>query len=364
MKIEGIHYLLLESGYQFINSNVPFIKFYVKRYNYSENENRIDVIGCVDNLIKNYLSVEQLDSIAFQIERKYLFAGIEKVNMIYFIYSDNVERDKIYCECKTKFWLIDILAKQLIVFENQPEDFNNLRGMIEEVLKIKEGRKIRYGDKLSGENVSYIEKLKDVRHLMVGNNKFPIVTLLLIIINAAVFLILECMGSTNDVVFMLNHGAAYYQKIYYEHEYYRLFTCMFMHFGFGHLFNNMISLWLLGSEVERFFGKIDFIIIYITSGFIGSLLSSVYSSILDSNTVSAGASGAVYGLIGSLIVKMVEDKKRNRSSFGKILIVLIILMMVGRPEEGIDNIAHIGGFAAGMLTGILCYKTRLKIIEK
>lgn len=358
MKIDGLNYLLLRNGYQVLNSNVPFIHFFVKRYESSDSNNGVEIIGCIDNSVKNSLSVEQLDNIAFQIERKYLFSGMQNVEMIYFIYSDNVERDKVFCEGTTKFWIIDILARQLIVYENQPEDFDNLRGMVEDMLSIGStyGHDSNYNNR-AGRKMPYTESAKGISYLKAWERKFPVITLLLVIINVAVFFVLESIGSTNDVVFMLNHGAAYHQNIYNEHEYYRLFTCMFLHFGFGHLFNNMLALWLLGSEVERFLGKIRFTIIYIFSGLVGSILSSVYSYIVNANTVSAGASGAVYGLIGALVVKMVEDRKRSRSSFGKILAVLIILMMVGRPAEGIDTIAHIGGFAAGMISGILCYKT-------
>ena len=95
MRIEVISYLLQRNGYQIINSNVPFIKFYVKKYEHESDYNAMEIIGFVDNSSKSSsFSVEQLDNIAFQIERKFLFSGIQKVNMLYFIYSDNVERDK------------------------------------------------------------------------------------------------------------------------------------------------------------------------------------------------------------------------------------------------------------------------------
>ena len=83
-------------------------------------------------------------------------------------------------------------------------------------------------------------------------------TVALIVINVAVFLILSAMGDTEDAVFMLNHGGMYEPLIVQEHEYYRLFTSMFLHFGMSHLLNNMVLLGALGWNLELETGKIKF----------------------------------------------------------------------------------------------------------
>ena len=118
----------------------------------------------------------------------------------------------------------------------------------------------------------------------------------------------------------------------------------------------MVSLWLLGSETERFYGKIKFLLIYIISGLTGSILSTGYYYVTDGNVVSAGASGAIYGIMGALVVKLIESGRKNKSELTKIIFVFFILMMVGRSGEGIDNIAHIGGFVGGLISGIVSYK--------
>ena len=98
-------------------------------------------------------------------------------------------------------------------------------------------------------------------------------TVALIVINVAVFLILSAMGDTEDAVFMMNHGGMYEPLIVQEHEYYRLFTSMFLHFGMSHLLNNMVLLGALGWNLELETGKIKFLIIYLVSGLGGNLLS-------------------------------------------------------------------------------------------
>ena len=91
-------------------------------------------------------------------------------------------------------------------------------------------------------------------------------TTVLIVINVAVFLILSMLGDTEDAAFMLQHGAMYEPFITEGQEYYRIFTCMFLHFGITHLMNNMVMLGALGWNLELEIGKLRFIIIYRTDG--------------------------------------------------------------------------------------------------
>ena len=115
-------------------------------------------------------------------------------------------------------------------------------------------------------------------------------TVVLIVINVAVFLILSAMGDTEDAVFMMNHGGMYEPLIVQEHEYYRLFTSMFLHFGMSHLLNNMVLLGALGWNLEIETGKIKFLIIYLVSGLGGNLLS-LFNDLrlpLGEQAVSAG----------------------------------------------------------------------------
>lgn len=319
-----------------MNSNVPFIRFYCKK---DEETNTINIIGNIDNVAKDSINSEQLDNIAFQVERKFLLSGIINVNLIFMIFSDNYERDKKFCEGKTKFWIVDILAKRMVIFENQPDDFDGLKNQLENMLY--NTRQIENSNSAT---------VNAVRH------RVPMITLGLMLINIVYFFILEKNGSTTDVVYMLRKGAVYHYNVIEKHEYYRLVTCMFMHFDFGHLLNNMFGLALLGNEAERFYGRIRYFIIYMISGVSGSLVSAIYYHITNGNVVSAGASGAIYGIMGSLVVKIIEDKKDNRYAVRKMLIVLLLLVMIGQRSENVDNIAHLAGFAAGILTGLFLYK--------
>ena len=126
----------------------------------------------------------------------------------------------------------------------------------------------------------------------------PIVTLsiLLIIVSIAILIHFD-EGSSNPET-LLTFGAMYMPLIS-EGEYWRLFTAMFIHIGWMHSIRNSIALFVYGIYSEGAYGHVRFIALYIISGLTGSVASYMFN---DTNTISAGASGAVFGLLGALIV--------------------------------------------------------------
>ena len=105
--------------------------------------------------------------------------------------------------------------------------------------------------------------------------KIPIVTVTLTAVNVLIWLVLELIGDTTDGEFMLAHGAAFVPYIIEDHEWWRLFTSMFLHFGAEHLVNNMLLLAVIGMRLENVLGKIPFTVVYLFSGLCGSILSVV-----------------------------------------------------------------------------------------
>lgn len=94
-------------------------------------------------------------------------------------------------------------------------------------------------------------------------------TILLAAVNVIVFLVLSFLGMTEDGEFMLKHGAMYVPYLIQRGEYYRLFSSMFLHFGYDHLVNNMIVLVAMGWNLELDIGKVKFLIVYFVSGLAG-----------------------------------------------------------------------------------------------
>lgn len=181
--------------------------------------------------------------------------------------------------------------------------------------------------------------------------KYPVVTIGIILINIFIFLMMYIFGKgSQDSYTLIKFGANNQYFVLQLKEYYRLFTSMFLHIGILHLFVNCYSLFIVGSQIESFFGKIKYIIIYIFSGLCGSLLSICFS-----NSISAGASGAIFGLLGSLLYFGYHHRLYLNNAIRKQIIPLIVYnLLLGFLISGIDNAAHIGGLLGGILISMAC----------
>lgn len=186
-----------------------------------------------------------------------------------------------------------------------------------------------------------------------------ICTVSLIIVNIAVFLILSIFGDTEDAQFMLRHGAMYDDLVLNGHEYYRIITCLFLHFGIEHLLNNMVMLGVLGCNLEPETGKLRFLLIYFVSGIAGNLLSLWYDFTSGQNVVSAGASGAIFGLMGALLYVVIANRGRLGRISGKgLLFVIALSLYFGLVSSGVDNLAHIGGLVIGFFMALILYRKK------
>lgn len=192
--------------------------------------------------------------------------------------------------------------------------------------------------------------------MMSRNVRRPICTILLVAVNVVVFLGLSFIGMTEDAVFMLEHGAMYVPYMVEQSAYYELITSIFLHFSFSHLMNNMVMLFVIGWNLEYEVGKIRFLIIYLGSGLCGNIASALWDMHTGEYAVSAGASGAVFGVIGALLYVAVRNYGRVGNVSGRGLLVMAALSLYyGFSGEGIDNFAHIGGLASGFLLAVLLY---------
>lgn len=184
-------------------------------------------------------------------------------------------------------------------------------------------------------------------------------TVALIAVNVIVFLFLSFRGMTEDGMFLLEHGAMYVPYMIEKGEYYRIFTSMFLHFGFDHLLNNMVILAAIGWNLEYEIGQLKFVILYLFSGLGGNLLSAYWDIRVGDYAISAGASGAIFGVIGALLYVAIRNRGRIGDISGKGLVFMIILSLYyGYSSGGVDNMAHIGGLVAGFLLSVLLYRKK------
>lgn len=168
----------------------------------------------------------------------------------------------------------------------------------------------------------------------------PVVTYVLIALNVLLYVITAAQATSltsnqNSEVFvdlamlgiLVEHG-----------DYWRLITATFLHFGLTHLAVNMLSLYLIGSSVEQALGRWRYLAVYLVSGLGGSLAVLLFTP----NVWSAGASGAVFGLLGAAAVLMIRHKQNLNALIGILVLNLAISFM-----PGISMAAHLGGLAVG-----------------
>ena len=196
-----------------------------------------------------------------------------------------------------------------------------------------------------------------------NSGKRAYVNIGLIILNVLYFLYLEIAGSSEDVVFMYENGAMLAPAVLEDGEYYRLLTAVFMHFGIDHIINNMIVLFALGDNLERALGHVKYLLLYLFCG-VGANWISMMMGSPDSMVVSAGASGAVFGVVGGLFYAVLINRGQLEDLSTRQLLVMIVLSLyLGFTESGVDNVAHIGGLILGILAGVLLYRKPKKIYE-
>lgn len=177
------------------------------------------------------------------------------------------------------------------------------------------------------------------------NNVFavkpPNVTKLLIAINVLLYVLF--LLSPYNMARILGVNSL---SVFGAGQYYRLFTAMFAHANLLHLLVNMYSLYIIGSQIESFMGRSRYLIIYLFSGLMGSLLSIAMNDIYS---ISVGASGALFGLMGSLLYFGYHYRVYLSGALKSQIIPLITINLAfGFLVSGIDNFAHIGGLLGGI----------------
>lgn len=190
------------------------------------------------------------------------------------------------------------------------------------------------------------------------------ITIFFIIINITVFFTMELLGDTESAEFMIEHGGIYPPAILEDGEYWRLLSATFLHFGFDHLLSNMVMLGAAGQILERALGKLKFAVLYLASGIGGSLLSYTLMVLGGDYAVAAGASGAIFGIIGALAWIVIVHKGQYETLTGKgIALMIALCLLFGVTTGNVDNWGHIGGLLMGFLMGMILYRRNAKQVD-
>lgn len=178
----------------------------------------------------------------------------------------------------------------------------------------------------------------------------PYMTIGLVAIHLIIFLIMSVDGGTENTQTLLRYGAVFKPAILQNGEWWRLVSGMFIHIGMTHIVMNMVTLYFVGIQIENLFGHFKFIFLYFLAGIFGNLASLVLGNPL---ALSAGASGAIFGLFGVWL--MLGESFRNnpyiRLMARQLGLFVVLALVSSFWQPGIDIYAHVAGVLAGFLGG-------------
>ena len=324
-----LHYFITEQNYN------PIILQGAEDEIWLENlENDYKIIRIVSGHIHNN---EQLEYDTFKTRRvvkkikRKTFTFNMRVLSIFTDLGDNVKLDELKG--------IDS------VYLKEAEDIKNYKFVKESFPDI--GKKLKFSEEgvrlfikitsdINRKNKTEADKANEV-----FQPKKPIITYTLIIINLIVFMFSMLNSKIVDDFCVWNIG------VVKNHEYYRIITGTFLHAGIMHLAFNMYALYVLGKQMESFLGKWKYLIVYLVSGIFGSLLTL---AIHGENFAAVGASGAIFGLLGSILCFGYHYRVYLGTVIqNQIIPLLVFNLAIGLMIPGIDIFGHIGGLIGGYL---------------
>lgn len=329
-----VHYFITEKSYN------PVVLHGINDEIWLENlDNDYKLIRIVSHYIHNE---EQLKFDRFKLKR--IISNLKKKT-----FSLNMPVLNIYTSLGEDVILNDEDNNSLSLFISKVSEIenDNLTQIFPDIVeKTKHEEKgidlfVKISDDINKESFAKSKRVEKI-----FSKKNPFITHAIMIICMLLFIAMYIFGNgSNNIKTLIDFGgnAVIYTKM---GDYYRLFTSIFLHAGIFHLLCNMYSLYVLGPQVESFYGKIKYLSIFIISGISGSLLSTALSG---NNTISVGASGAIFGLLGSILYFGYHYRVYLGNVLKSQIIPLIILnLAIGFTFSGIDNLAHIGGLIGGV----------------
>lgn len=367
--IEEIKTQIENRGLTRISVNIPGLYLY-----YTTSGDYTYIILLANYTTGEEFNREQYQHILKQIKSNFTQKSYTQIELLNLICTKEINKVKYIWEDSDNYWIVDGLHNQLVIYENQKSDFLNLKEMIEDVINREPVQQIQ----LEKENVYYnnLNKSNEINDAYSRNKDrynhqseknadvlkyFSLFNSLIIVANVIVFILIELYHSTNDTEYMLKSGAMYWPYVIHKGEYYRLFTHMFLHFGIAHLANNMIVLFFMGSYLEKIMGKFRYMLIYLGSGLFAGAASMIYNISQNNPVVSAGASGAIFGVVGAMFYVVVVNRGKIKDlTTGRLMMFVLLSLYGGLTSQGTDNMAHIGGFAAGLLLAVLLYRKSKK----
>ena len=278
----------------------------------------------------------KIDNILKQIKKKTMSWNVNALNI-------NLNEDEGVNDDNGLKNIDNLKVKDLIEFQNNQavlDIFPNLKGNLIEDVK---GLDLIFN---VTKDINAKTERENKKFERIFSPKVPYITYFIMFICIVLYLLLYLLGDGGGptTLNLLRLGANNVDLLK-AGQLYRLITYAFLHGSFAHIACNMYSLYVVGTQVESKFGKGRFLLVYLISAIAGGLTSAAFG-----NVISVGASGALFGLLGSLVYFGIRFRLYLKDSLRTSIIPVIILnLFIGFVVPGIDNFCHIGGLIAGFL---------------
>ncbi|BCN32928.1 rhomboid family intramembrane serine protease [Anaeromicropila herbilytica] len=405
---------IIRQGFRQIKVNVEGIVLY------SKIQDSTAYIAAIFDYTENMkLTKEQHNNVIRQIKEQFQSKQYSSIQYLNLICTNHVEdmKERVL-ESKEQQWIVDISSLRLIIYENQSSSYLYFKRDIELILdqarvnQSKQANGYDYSNKSSYESKNHKDSYQNTYHSTnqnlyediyntgnqnfhedinrTGNQNFhdnnyhnsnpnqyhnpftapynnsyrrqkimyfTLCNTIIVIINVLVYLWGQWKGYYYNEN-MLVTGAVSWRYAIERHEYYRIITYMFLHDGMAHIVNNMIVLLILGDNLERAVGKLKYVLIYFGTGVVAGFASMVYNMLAGYQyTISIGASGAIFGVVGAILYVVIANRGRLEEFNALQLIIFAgVTLYGGFTSQGTDNMAHVGGFISGIILAFLLYR--------
>ena len=329
-----LHYFITEKNYN------PVVVHGIQNEIWLENmDSEFRIVRIVLGYIHNNDQFEfdnfKVRKLTRQIKMK-TFTFKMKVLTLYLDLNDDVEISNNKINYPVRVKSEKSIAKNELIKKYFPDMINKLKFTEEGALLYQ-----KINNDILRKNLDSSEKINDL-----FSPKKPIVTYILLGIITITMVLMYFIGKASidsvDITTLYLFGG-----LVKNGSIIRLVTSIFLHIGLIHYIMNAWALNILGKQVERFYGHVKTLIIFLYSGIVGNLLSVI---LMNDNTISAGASGAIFGLMGALLYFALNQRTYMGEALkNEILPVIIINLLIGLIVPSINMYAHVGGFIGGII---------------
>ncbi len=331
-----IEFIFNQMGYEKLLLNIAEPHVNIKLV---KNDISMDVEGYVIVTLDETSGVkytsEQLQYISKQIRNFLMHKNCQLYHFLYIFISNNKPPQDLY-DNAVCLWHINPLYPSLSAYGNSLPMYEGLKKPIEEYLGV------------------YAHNSKD--NYTQYTNRPTFANTSMVVINIIVFILTDLLTKPLGGVSLIDKGSLSWDLVINDHQYYRIITSMFLHAGPDHILNNTIVLLFIGSYVEQCMGKIKYLIIYFLSGIIAGCTSIIYNMLQYDYTESIGASGAIFGIMGSLLcILLIRHHQAEKIDLKRVLFMVFLSLYGGFTSQGVDNAAHIGGFIGGLIITFILF---------